>query len=149
MAGSNALLSALGGAGKRLTVARRAVAEAIARQEGHFTAEDVLRAARARQRAVGRATVFRSLEMLADLHLVERVDLPSGEHAYVACEPDAHHHHVVCSVCGRSTEVGELGLGPILGRIESSTGFAIDSHRLEVFGICPDCQAARASLRSV
>ena len=45
--------------------------------------------------------------------------------------------------------LGELGLGPILGRIESSTGFAIDSHRLEVFGICPDCQAARASLRSV
>ena len=144
MAGSNALLSALGGAGKRLTVARRAVAEAIARQDGHFTAEDVLQAARARQRAVGRATVFRSLEMLANLRLVERVDLPSGEHAYVACEPDAHHHHVVCSVCGRSTEVGELGLGPILDRIESSTGFAIDSHRLEVFGICPDCQAAAA-----
>ena len=142
MAGSNALLSALGGAGKRLTVARRAVAEAIARQDGHFTAEDVLKAARARQRAVGRATVFRSLEMLADLHLVERVDLPSGEHVYVACEPDAHHHHVVCSVCGRSTEVGELGLGPILDRIESSTGFAIDSHRLELFGVCPDCQAA-------
>ena len=90
-----------------------------------------------------------SVRWAAPPHLVERVDLPSGEHAYVACEPDAHHHHVVCSVCGRSTEVGELGLGPILGRIESSTGFAIDSHRLEVFGICPDCQAARASLRSV
>jgi Fur family transcriptional regulator, ferric uptake regulator len=142
MTGSNALISALGGAGKRLTMARRAVAEAIVRQHGHFTAEDVLAAARSQQKAVGRATVFRSLELLADLHLVERVDLPSGEHAYVACEPDAHHHHVVCSVCGRSTEVGELGLGPILQRIESSTGFAIDSHRLEVFGICPDCQAA-------
>lgn len=142
MTGPNALISALGGAGKRLTVARRAVAEAIVRQDGHFTAEDVLAAARSQQKAVGRATVFRSLELLADLHLVERVDLPSGEHAYVACEPDAHHHHVVCSVCGRSTEVGELGLGPILQRIESSTGFAIDSHRLEVFGICPDCQAA-------
>jgi Fur family ferric uptake transcriptional regulator len=139
---SSTLLSALGVAGKRLTVARRAVADAIARQDGHFTAEDVLRVAQTRQRTVGRATVFRSLEMLADLHLVERVDLPSGEHAYVACEPDEHHHHVVCSVCGRSTEVGELGLGPILERIESSTGFAIDSHRLEVFGICPDCQAA-------
>ena len=142
MSTANALIAALGGAGKRLTVARRAVADAIARQDGHFTAEDVLAAARSRQRAVGRATVFRSLELLADLHLVERVDLPSGEHAYVACEPDAHHHHVVCSVCGRSTEVGELGLGPILEHIESSTGFAIDSHHLEVFGVCPDCQAA-------
>lgn len=138
---SQALLAALGGAGKRLTAARRAVADAIARLEGHFTAEDVLRVAQSRQRRVGRATVFRSLELLTDLHLVERVDLPSGEHAYVACAPDEHHHHVVCSVCGRSTEVGELGLGPILERIEVSTGYAVDSHRLEVFGVCPECQA--------
>ncbi len=90
---SNAVLSALGDAGKRLTVARRAVAEAIAERAGHFTAEDVLAASRLRRRAVARATVFRSLDLLVDLGLVERVDLPSGDHAYVACEPDAHHHH--------------------------------------------------------
>src|SRR5437763_11858983 len=148
MAEPNTLIAALGGAGKRLTAARRAVAEAIAEQDGHFTAEDVLAASRSRRRVVGRATVFRSLELLADLHLVERVDLPSGDHAYVACEPDAHHHHVVCSTCGRSVEVGELGLRPILERIESSTGFAIDSHRLELFGLCPECRATAASKRS-
>jgi Fur family ferric uptake transcriptional regulator len=142
MSQPNAVISALGDAGKRLTVARRAVAEAIAGQEGHFTAEDVLAASRARHRAVARATVFRSLELLVDLGLVERVDLPSGEHAYVACEPDAHHHHVVCSTCGRSVEVGELGLAPILARIELSTGFVIDSHRLELFGRCPACRGA-------
>ncbi|TMB51044.1 MAG: transcriptional repressor [Chloroflexi bacterium] len=142
---SNAVLSALGDAGKRLTVARRAVAEAIAEQAGHFTAEDVLAVSRRRRRAVARATVFRSLDLLVDLGLVERVDLPSGDHAYVACEPDAHHHHVVCSACGRSVEVGELGLRPILERIEFSTGFAIDSHRLELFGLCPECRMAAAA----
>ena len=142
---SNAVLSALGDAGKRLTVARRAVAEAIAEQAGHFTAEDVLAASCRRRRAVARATVFRSLDLLVDLGLVERVDLPSGDHAYVACEPDAHHHHVVCSACGRSVEVDELGLRPILERIESSTGFAIDSHRLELFGLCPECRVAAAA----
>jgi len=94
---------------------------------------------------VARATVFRSLDLLVDLGLVERVDLPSGDHAYVACEPDAHHHHVVCSACGRSVEVGELGLRPILERIEFSTGFAIDSHRLELFGLCPECRMAAAA----
>jgi len=142
---SNAVLSALGDAGKRLTVARRAVAEAIAEQAGHFTAEDVLAVSRRRRRAVARATVFRSLDLLVELGLVERVDLPSGDHAYVACEPDAHHHHVVCSACGRSVEVGELGLRPILERIEFSTGFAIDSHRLELFGLCPECRMAAAA----
>jgi len=144
----NPVLSGLGDAGKRLTIARRAVAEAITEQAGHFTAEDVLAASRLRRRAVARATVFRSLDLLVDLGLVERVDLPSGDHAYVACEPDAHHHHVVCSACGRSVEVGELGLRPILERIESSTGFAIDSHRLELFGLCPECRATAASKRS-
>jgi Fur family ferric uptake transcriptional regulator len=145
MSQPNAVISALGDAGKRLTVARRAVAEAIGGQEGHFTAEDVLAASRARHRAVARATVFRSLELLVDLGLVERVDLPSGEHAYVACQPDAHHHHVVCSTCGRSVEVEELGLTPILARIEASSGFVIDSHRLELFGRCPACRGAAAA----
>jgi Fur family ferric uptake transcriptional regulator len=148
MTSSDAVVAALGDAGKRLTVARRAVAEAISEQDGHFTAEDVLASSRSRRRAVARATVFRSLELLADLGLVERVDLPSGDHAYVACEPEAHHHHVVCSSCGRSVEVGELGLGPMLTRIESSTGYAIDSHRLELFGLCPECRALPATKRS-
>ncbi len=136
----DSILEALRGEGLRLTGARRAVADAVATREGHFTAEDVLRATRRRHRAVGRATVFRSLELLAALGLVERVDLPSGEHAYVACQPAEHHHHVVCSRCGRSVEVGELGLAPVLRQVEASTGFRIDAHRLELFGRCPACR---------
>ena len=54
----------------------------------------------ARRLGIGRATIFRTLDVLVDLQAVERLDLPTGDHAYVACEP-AHHHHVVCSNCGR------------------------------------------------
>lgn len=144
MTAENPIITALGRAGLRLTGARRVVADAVAGRRGHFTAEDVLAASRSRGPLVGRATVFRSLELLTGLGLVERVDLPSGDHAYVACEPSIHHHHVVCSRCGRSVEVGELGLGPILARVESATGFRIESHRLELFGLCPECRAAAA-----
>jgi Fur family ferric uptake transcriptional regulator len=80
---------------------------------------------------------------------VERVDLPSGDHAYVACEPAGHHHHLVCSTCGRSTEVAELGLDRTLDRIEASTGFQIESHRLELFGRCADCQRKRVTAPQV
>jgi Fur family ferric uptake transcriptional regulator len=135
----------MGGAGFRVTAARRAVAAAIGQQKGHFTAEDVLAQSRAGRRRVGRATVFRSLDLLTDLRLVERVDLPSGVHAYVACEPAAHHHHVVCSRCGRSLEVDEPGLGPIISRVEAQTGFKVQTHRLELFGVCAACQAASPS----
>lgn len=144
----NAILLALGGAGLRITGARRAVTDAIAEQDGHFTAEEVLAASRRRGHPVGRATVFRSLETLAGLGLIERVDLPSGEHAYVACQPAAHHHHVVCSRCGRSAEVGDIGLNPVLDRVEETTGFRIDSHRLELFGLCEECRTG-AGMASV
>ena len=139
---NDAIISALADAGLRITGARRAVSEAVAQHEGHFTAEDVLVASRRRGQPVGRATVFRALETLAGLGLVERVDLPSGEHAYVACEPAAHHHHVVCSRCGRSIEVEDVGLAPVLARVERATGYRIDAHRLELFGICAACRAA-------
>ncbi len=141
MVDGNVIISALGGAGLRITGARRAVSEAVAAHDGHFTAEDVLVASRRGGHPVGRATVFRSLETMAGLGLIERVDLPSGEHAYVACQPAAHHHHVVCSRCGRSVEVGDIGLDPLLERVQESTGYRIDSHRLELFGLCEECRS--------
>ncbi len=135
------ITDALGAAGYRLTAPRRTLAALIAGWRGHFTADDLVRTSTRRRLGVGRATVFRSLDVLTDLGLVERLDLPSGEHAYVACEP-AHHHHVVCSSCGRAQEVGDLGLGEMSGAIERATGYRIDTHRLELFGQCPDCRRA-------
>jgi Fe2+ or Zn2+ uptake regulation protein len=135
------LLDALSDAGVRSTEPRRAVAELIAAREGHFTARELVDDAAERRLAIGRATVFRALELFADLNLVERLDLPSGEHAYVACEPE-HHHHVVCSHCGRSTEVEDCGMTEVAREVARRTGYRIERHRLELFGICPDCRAA-------
>ena len=90
------MIAALDDAGYRLTGRRREVAELIAAREGHFTAADLILDARSRRLAIGRATIFRALDLLTELKLLERLDLPEGEHAYVTCEP-SHHHHVVCS----------------------------------------------------
>src|SRR5689334_7129695 len=91
---TNLLLEALDSAGIRNTEPRRVVAELIGSRRGHFTARDLVSDAADHRRDIGRATVFRTLELFADLGLVERLDLPSGEHAYVACDT-THHHHVV------------------------------------------------------
>ena len=103
------LVAAMDSAGYRLTEPRRAVAELIAAREGHFSAADLLDDARVRRLGIGRATVFRSLDLLTELGVLERLELPNGEHAYVPCEP-VHHHHVVCSRCGRVTEIDDRGL---------------------------------------
>jgi Fur family transcriptional regulator, ferric uptake regulator len=135
------LRATLDDAGYRLTGARRSIAELIARRSGPFTAADLVADAQQRDRAIGRATIFRTLDVLAELHAVERIDLPTGEHAYLACEP-AHHHHVVCSNCGRSTDVDDAGWRAVVRDIEDRTGYRIDDHRLELFGLCPTCRAA-------
>jgi Fe2+ or Zn2+ uptake regulation protein len=134
-------LAALDRAGYRLTGPRRAVADLIAGREGHFTAADLVADAGTRRLGIGRATVFRALDVLLELGVLERLDLPSGEHAYVGCEP-IHHHHVVCSSCGRATEIDDAGLRAVVDTIAERTGYEIDSHRLELFGRCPACRAA-------
>ncbi len=140
MVDPTALVSALDRAGYRLTAPRVAVASLIAEQDGHFTAADLVARARARRLGIGRATVFRALEVLAELRAIQRIDLPSGEHAYVACEP-LHHHHVVCSRCGRVTDIADEGLRAVVREVSRRTGYRVDEHRLELFGLCPDCQA--------
>ena len=141
MADPTPIVDALDRAGYRMTEPRRSLAALIAEQDGHFTAAELVAAAKKSRPAVGRATVFRTLELLEEIGAVERLDLPTGEHAYVGCEP-AHHHHVVCSRCGRATEIDDSGLRSVVQDVARQTGFRVDDHRLELFGICPDCQAA-------
>jgi Fe2+ or Zn2+ uptake regulation protein len=135
------LVIALDRAGFRVTEPRRTVAELIADREGHFTAADLVDDARRRRLGVGRATIFRALELFSEMGVVERLDLPSGEHAYIPCEP-VHHHHVVCSRCGRAVDVEDCGMGAVAREISRRTGFRIDDHRLELYGLCPDCAAS-------
>jgi Fe2+ or Zn2+ uptake regulation protein len=138
------IIGTLGEAGYRLTSPRRALAALIAGRAGYFTAEDLLSDSRRRRLGVTRATVFRSLDVLADLGVVERLDLPSGDHAFVACDP-AHHHHVVCSSCGRSTGVADHRLEAVAAAIGRRTGYRVERHRLELFGLCPACQATEGT----
>lgn len=132
---------ALAGAGERVTGPRLAVAALVAAHDGHFTAAELVADARVADPSIGRATIFRALELFTSLGLVERVDLPGGAHAWVVCEA-VHHHHAICTGCGRSTEVDDAGLGEVLASIGGRSGFRVASHRLEVFGLCAACQGA-------
>lgn len=126
--------------GYRRTAPRRAVADLIAEHDGHFTAAELEMAARVRRLGISRATLFRALDLFIELRVVERLDLPNGDHAYVHCAR-AHHHHIVCSRCGRATEVEDGGVGEAVAEIARRSGYRIDSHRLELFGLCRHCQA--------
>jgi Fur family ferric uptake transcriptional regulator len=137
---ANPIVHALDAAGYRVTGPRRAVANLISDHDGYFTAADLEVIVHERRLGISRATLFRALELLTELQLLERVDLPNGDHAYVKCAPD-HHHHVICSRCGRTTDVEDRGLADAVAEISRRSGYRIDSHRLELFGLCRHCQA--------
>jgi Fe2+ or Zn2+ uptake regulation protein len=131
-------------AGARLTEPRRRLAALIDRQPGPFSAADLLEAAESRAAGIGRATVFRTLALLEAEGVIERIDLPGGEHAYVACAR-GHHHHAVCIVCGRVTDLPDLDVGVDVGALSRRSGYDIESHRIELFGRCPECRRAASA----
>ena len=147
MTNGDVFVRALDSAGYRLTEPRRAVADLIGGRRGHFTAADLLAEAKARRLGIGRATIFRALELFTELGLVERLDLPNGEHAYVECAR-RHHHHVICSTCGRTTDVEDCGMQAVAEEVARQSGYRIDGHRLELFGLCPRCASRRPAARS-
>jgi Fur family ferric uptake transcriptional regulator len=135
----DALAKSLDQAGYRMTDARRAVIDLILSRDGAFDTSDLVADARRRRVPAARATIFRTLEILTDLKAVERLDLPNGDHSYIRCGP-GHHHHVVCTNCGRSVDLGECGMREVAAEVARRTGFQVDRHRVELFGLCPSCQ---------
>jgi Fur family ferric uptake transcriptional regulator len=94
---------------------------------------------------IGRATVFRALDTFSELGALERLELDGGDHAYVVCGPRSeHHHHVVCRSCGRASEIIGCDLEPWALQVQRATGYEVDRHRIELYGICPRCQSLRA-----
>ncbi|MGD0122491.1 MAG: Fur family transcriptional regulator [Candidatus Limnocylindrales bacterium] len=141
------IIQTLERAGYQPTPSRRLVARLVAATGGHFTAAELLERGRRERVKIGRATVFRALDLLTDLQVVERLDLPSGSHAYVVCDPDEHHHHLICSSCGRSEDVADGDLARLVDEIGRRHGYQIEAHRLELFGVCPSCAAGDARQR--
>jgi Fur family ferric uptake transcriptional regulator len=138
------VITILDRAGYRLTEPRRRLGRIDRGRAGRpFHGRGPVAEARAGRLRVGRATVFRTLEVLEELGAVERLDLPTGEHAYVVCQRAHHHHHIVCSSCGRTIQIDDAGLRIVVGEIARRTGYRVDEHRLELFGMCPSCLASQ------
>jgi Fur family transcriptional regulator, ferric uptake regulator len=91
---------------------------------------------------VGLTTVYNNLRALAENGAVDMVRTENGETLYRRCETEAHHHHLLCRVCGRTVEVS----GPAVERWarESATaeGFVDVRHTVEIVGTCGSCAAA-------
>lgn len=125
--------------GHRLTAARLSVLSQVYAQSDHFAAEDVHRVLP----SVGRATVFRTIKLLVDEGVLCRVLMDDGRMFY-RWSRRGHHHHVVCKSCGVVRDLSRCGVPALLEDAVESLGFSMESHWLEVYGLCEACRPGAA-----
>lgn len=128
----------LTGHGYRMTGPRRLVVTTVLGKRRPFTAEQLV----SELPGIGRATIYRTLEILASVDLLTRLLQPGGHPAYVVGAP-GHRHHLVCSDCGAVVAFTQCPVDELVRELTRDTAFSISGHHLEVFGICPACQQVR------
>lgn len=141
------LLDELAAMGVRLTAQRRVLVEIIQRAEQHLDAAALLELARKREPNVDRATVYRTIELLKKLRLVDELDLMhlNGEKHYYEVKTRRDHVHLACFQCGRIEEFSSALFDQLKRELSRQTGFEVRVTRLEVGGRCRFCrnEAAR------
>jgi Fur family transcriptional regulator, ferric uptake regulator len=133
-------LDELSAAGYRSGGARRAVVELLGRQSCCLSAQEIFDGLRSARRPVGIASVYRTLETLADLRLVKRVEAGDGVARFEAADPAGdHHHHLVCRDCGKVEAFTDPTLERAIGRVAGGLGYEVDEHEVVLTGACADC----------
>lgn len=133
--------------GYKLTPQREATVRVLLEnEEDHLSAEDVFMLVKEKAPEIGLATVYRTLELLSEMHVVEKLNFGDGVARYdLRTESKHHHHHLICVQCGAVSEIMEDWLLPLEEKLEREFGFIVHDHRLDFQGICSKCNEANAS----
>jgi Fur family ferric uptake transcriptional regulator len=125
--------------GNKLTPQRHLVLRVIAASHDHSTPEVIYEKSRLEDPSIGRVTVYRTLELLSNLDLVCKVHTKDGCRSYMMRRPTEHHHHLICSGCGKVVDFTNCSLVETEKLLSEESGFAIKGHLLEFYGLCHSC----------
>ena len=128
-------------AGYKLTNARLTVLQVIEDSAGHITSAEILDRVHAADSTIGRASVFRTLDLLTQLNIIRPVYIDSSATPCYVLLPEGHHHHFVCTNCHRTIEIEDCGLEAIARRIEARLDVQLTGHLVEFYGVCAECSA--------
>ena len=127
----------------RVTQSRQVVLDALVQLQRPSTPKQIAQAVG--KRACDLATVYRSMTLFERMGLVHRIDLGDGLARFEVADDDPqghHHHHLVCQQCDRIVKLDDCVLAEVESALARHYGYADVKHRLEFFGVCPDCQSA-------
>ncbi len=135
---SKQIIDRLRTAGHKITPPRLAVLEVIEQEGEHLNPAEILTRAQAIYPALGRATVYRTLELLTQLGIVRPIYV--GEHGPTYIRAEGGHHHLVCSTCGIVIDFDQCAAEQMTQELSERFGFQIKSHLLEFYGLCERCK---------
>jgi len=134
-------LDSLQESGYRLTGPRRALVEILATSQRALSPVELYDLGRKEYPGLGLVTVYRTLEKLEELGLVQRVHQTGDCHRYLPAS-QGHEHLLLCTSCGRAFYFTGDDLNALMDEIARRSGFRIDEHWLQLFGVCRECQTA-------
>ena len=127
-------------AGHRAGGARTALIEELARWDCCRSAQELHDALTARERGIGIASVYRALDTLVELRLVQRIDVGDGISRFEPSVPSDHHHHVVCDECGKVEPFTDPPLEYAIAQASGRLGYRVEGHEVVLRGDCGDCR---------
>ena len=133
--------------GLRSTDQRRLIIETFFKSPNHVSIEELLAKVRREDSKVGYATVYRTLKLLAECGVANERRFGDGLTRYELADEASHHDHLICVECGSIVEFEEDRIESLQEEIANRYGFALRSHKHELYGVCAKCQA-KAKRRS-
>lgn len=130
--------------GYRLTPQRLMVIDALHSHDHHISAEELYAQVKAKYPYANISTVYRTLELLKELNLVNEIDLGDGRVRYHPAEK-GHHHHLVCNKCGKVIDLPESAVVTLSNAISRDYKFNAELKHLAIFGVCSECQNTKRS----
>ncbi len=127
-------------AGYRHSRPRGVIMDILEKSKVPLSAIAILKQAKQNGNYLGMASVYRTLDLLTGLEITRLVHTSAGCHEYVVTS-DGHRHHILCAKCERVMEFdGYADIDQLIARVEGDTGFKVQKHLLQLYGLCPACQ---------
>jgi Fur family ferric uptake transcriptional regulator len=126
-------------AGYKLTGPRLTILDLLEQSSGHLTSAELLTMVEERDPSIGRASVFRTLELLVKLGIIWS-SVQGGSTVHYMLMPGGHHHHIICTNCNKLIEFDDCRLGTLIAKLEQEYDVQVEGHLLELYGVCKDCR---------
>ena len=135
----SASMQALRNAGYKLTSPRLTILDLLDKSGGHVTSSELLSLVDERDPSIGRASVFRTLDLMTKLGIIW-TSVQGGSTIHYMLMPGGHHHHIICTNCNKLIEFNDCKLGNLIAHLEKEYGVQVEGHLLELYGRCENCR---------